>query len=261
MLDFRAWIIAGLILLTAAGAYVIWITRPRAVYSARSLSASGNHANSPVQPLAQNLTKSLHVEGCKEDFIVSPGELVEPTAVPGAALEQFRNLYGLETKREAPNVWQWKQEAFWLTDGDFGPQNPSDFVQISMNTGHIVETLDGIELGLDSFGTIFRKMQDKKVEIHERIERTESHWMLIVTMYSACGRKYRSEYTRTIPSDPEVDRQIAPLALTNAGANGQTGQAGLWRSDVFMNKVAYDYAMKPSGGTDNSTAGTPSEHD
>jgi len=61
MLDFRAWIIAGLILLSAAGAYVIWITRPRAVYHARSLSASGHHADSPSKPA----TTSLHVEGCK----------------------------------------------------------------------------------------------------------------------------------------------------------------------------------------------------
>jgi hypothetical protein len=250
MLDFRAWIIAGLILLSAAGAYVIWITRPRAVYTARSLSASGRPANSPSQPV----TKSLHVEGCQEDFIVSPGELIEPTVVPGAPLEQFRNTYGTETKRQAPGVWQWKQEAFWLTDGDFGPQNPSDFVQISMNTNHVVETLDGIELGLDSFGTIFRKMQDKKVEIHERIVRSEGKWTFIVTMYSACGHKFRSEYTRSIPSDSQVDRQIAPIT----GANGQTG---LWRSDVFMNKVVYDYAMKPSGGTNNSNEGSPSEHD
>ncbi len=69
-----------------------------------------------------------------------------------------------------------------------------------------------------------------------------------------CQCNFRSEYTRSIPSDPLVDQQISPLPATN-------GQPGLWRSDVFMNKVAYDYAMKPSGGTDNSTEGTPSEHD
>jgi hypothetical protein len=250
MLDSRAWIIAGLILLSLAGAYVIWITRPRAVYTARSLSASGRRSDSPSQPV----TKSLHVEGCKEDFIVSPGELVAPTVVPGAPLDQFRSTYGAETKRQRPGVWQWKQEAFWLTDGYFGPQNPSNFVQISMNSSHVIETLDGVELGLDSFGTIFRKMQDKKVEIHERIAHGDGNWTLIVTMYSACGRNFRSEYTRSIPSDPQVDRQIAPLA----GADGQTG---LWRSDVFMNKVVYDYAMKPSSGTNNSSEGSPSEHD
>ena len=251
MLDFRAWIVAGLILLTAAAAYVIWITRPRAVYTARSLSASGHHANSSVQPSTK---KTLHVEGCNEDFIVSPGELVEPTVVAGASLEQFRTAYGPETKRQTPGIFQWKQEAFWLTDGDFGPQNPSDFVKINMNSQHVVETLDGIELGLDSFGTIFRKMQDKKVEIHERIAHGDGKWTFIVTMYSACGRKFRSEYTRTIPTDPQVDRQISPVPAAN-------GQPGLWRSNVFMNKVGYDYAMKPSGGTDISTEGTPSEHD
>jgi hypothetical protein len=251
MLDLRAWIIAGLILLSLAGAYVIWITRPRAVYTARSLSAPGRHPNSPSQPA----TKSLHVEGCKEDFIVSPGELVEPTVVPGAPLEQFRTTYGTETKRQSPGVWQWKQDEFLLTAGDYGPQNAADFVQISMNSQHIVETLDGIELGLDSFGTIFRKMQDKKVEIHERIAHGDNNWTFIVTMYSACGHKFRSEYTRTIPSDPETDRKIANLA---PAANGQPSP---WRSDVFMNKVVYDYSMKPSSGTNNSNEGSPSEHD
>jgi len=250
MLDYRAWIISGLILLTVAGAYVIWITRPRAVYSARSLTGPRRPANAPAQPV----TKSLHVEGCKEDFIVSPGELVEPTVVPGASLDQFRTAYGPETSEQTPGLRVWKQEEFWLADGDFGPQSSSDFVQISMNTGHIVETLDGVELGLDSFGTIFRKMQDRKVEIHERIARSEDKWTFIVTMFSACGHKFRSEYTRSIPSDPLVDRQIAPVP----GADGRTG---LLRSDVFMNKVVYDYAIKPSGGSNISNEGSPSEHE
>jgi len=258
MLDYRAWIISGVILLTAAGAYVVWITRPRAVYSARSLTGPRRPANPPPP-----VTKSLHVEGCKEDFIVSPGELVEPTVVPGASLDQFRTAYGPETKQESPGLRLWKQEEFWLADGDFGTQNLSDFVQISMNTGHIVETLDGVELGLDSFGTIFRKMQDRKVEIHERIMRSEDKWTYIVTMFSACGRKFRSEYTRSIPSDPLVDRQIAPVVGNGAtsGQTGQSGQSGILRSDVFMNKVVYDYSIKPSGGSNISNEGSPSEHD
>jgi hypothetical protein len=71
MLDYRAWIIAACLLLTAAGAYLLWLYRPKATYTASSLTATHSEA------------KNLHVEGCREDFIASPGELIEPLAVPG----------------------------------------------------------------------------------------------------------------------------------------------------------------------------------
>lgn len=248
MLDYRAWMIAGAILLTAAGAYVIWITRPRAVLPSRSLSASGHNPNQPI-------TSSLHVEGCNEDFIVKPGELVEPRVVPGASLDQFRSVYGKESKREDKGIRTWDQEAFSLANGDFGAEKPGNFVQLSLNRGHVVETLDGVELGIDSFGTIFRKMRDKKVEVHERIDGGEGNWTLIVSFYSACGHKFRSEYSRMLPGSPDLDKFILPQAAT------VKGQTMPWRSDVFMNKVVYDYTLVPSNGTDESIAGSPSEHD
>src|SRR5580658_1530360 len=97
MLDRRAWIIASLIVLLGAGAYVLWITRPRAKYQARSLSA----AHRPPNQNPNIGTRTLHVEGCAKDFIVNTGELVEPRVVPGAPLERFRNIYGKEAKRES----------------------------------------------------------------------------------------------------------------------------------------------------------------
>jgi len=256
MLDYRAWIIAGLILLTAAGAYVIWITRPRAGYHARSLSAS----NKPANPGAKRVTRSLHVEGCNEDFIVNPGELVEPRVVPGASLEQFRTIYGpeakdKETRHEQLGIFTWNQEAYSLTGSNLSPETPADSVQVALKSGHVLETLDGIEMGIDSFGTIFRKMQDKKVEVHERLVRGEGNWTLIVSMYSACGKKFRSEYWRTLPSTPEIDSFI------NRRAKESDGSPGPWRSDIFMNKVVYDYALVPSYGKDESADGSPSEHD
>ena len=99
-------------------------------------------------------------------------------------------------------------------------------------------------------------MSDRKVEIHERIRHTQDHWVLTLTMYSACGRKFRSEYIRSIPDDPETSR------LINRRVTGGNGQQGLIRSDIFMNKVVYDLAMQPSNGSDDDpTAGEPSEHD
>jgi hypothetical protein len=240
MLDYRAWIIAVSLLLTAAGAYLLWLYRPKATYTARSLTAAHSEA------------KNLHVEGCREDFIASPGELIEPLAVPGDSLDQFRTLYGKEPKRSDDNIHIWDQEAFSLGLSDMG--NDSS-LQISVKGRHVVETLDGVELGLDSFGRIFSKMQDKKVEIHERLLKDDKNWTLIVTLYSACGRKFRSEYIRTLPRDPETDRQITQLPPA-PGID-----PGVLRSDVFMNKVVYDYTMVPSNGSNQSTQGAPSEHD
>jgi hypothetical protein len=252
MLDYRAWIVASVILLSAAGAYVLWIYRPKATYTARSLSAAPPHAESAAKPA----TKSLHVEGCNDDFIVSPGELVEPTVVPGASLDQFRSAYGQESDAKDPGVFTWKTEEYDLRATRPSSASPDSLIQISLNGAHVVETLDGIELGLDSFGTIFRKMSDRKVEIHERIRHTPGHWILTLTMYSSCSRRFRGEYTRSLPDDPETSR------LINRRVTGGNGQIGLIRSDIFMNKVVYDYTLQPSNGSDDDpTAGEPSEHE
>lgn len=251
MLDYRAWIIAGIIALTAAGAYVIWITRPRAGYHARSLSA----ANHPADQPKQRQTRSLHVDGCNEDFIVNPGELVEPRAVPGASLDQFHAIYGKENKPNSPDSLTWNREAYSLTTNTSATSPYGDFIQVSLNGGHVLETLDGIEMGIDSFGTIFRKMQDKKVEVHERLIHGDNNWTLIVSMYSACSRRFRSQYSRTFLSSPEIDKFV------NRRIKQPDGSLGPWRSDIFMNKVVYDYTMLPSNGHNDATDGSRSEHD
>lgn len=258
MLDRRAWIITCVIVILSAVAYVIWIARPRAQYNARSLSASSHPASQTDksgQP-AQPITKSLHVDGCKEDFIVSPGEVVEPRVVPGASLEQFRSAYGPEKlDKKNPDALVWKTDEFELLTNKTAAGEPGNLLQMSLNSGHIVETLDGIELGLDSFGTVFRKMRDRKVEIHQRIRREGDYWILTVSIFSACGHKFRSEYFRRLPSDPETDE------LINRRETGSDGKPGPLRSDIFMNKVVYDYKLEASDGKDDSTAGEPAERD
>jgi hypothetical protein len=251
MLDYRAWIVACVLLLSAAGAYLLWIYRPKATYNARSLSAGAHPSDTATKPV----TKSLHVDGCRQDFIVSPGELVEPTVVPGAPIEQFRKAYGKESDGNDPGVLVWKTEEFDLLATPAGTANPESLIQIGLNGAHVVETLDGVELGLDSFGTVFRKMGDRKVEMHERIRRNGDRWILTVSMYSSCGRKFRSEYFRSIPASPEID------GLINRRVSGGNGQTGLLRSDIFINKVAYDYILETANGSDDApSAGEPSEH-
>ncbi len=248
MLDKRAWIITGILVVLALGAYTAWLKRTRDYYQARSLSAAQHH----VQAAAK--TTTLHVEGCREDFIVSPGEVVEPRMAPGASLEDFRSIYGDPSSQEG-SAASWKADPFTLTIEPAKPGRPGASVEIAMNGGHVVETLDGIELGLDSFGTILHKMRDRKIEVHQRIRPAGDEWVLTVSMFSACGRRFRSEYSRSIPSDPRTD------SLINRRASGSSGQPRPLRSDIFMNKVSYNFALRESQGTDDSNAGESAEHE
>jgi hypothetical protein len=247
MLDKRAWIITGFLVLVAAGCYATWLHRARAYYNARSLSAARRHTDAAPK------TKTLHVEGCREDFIISPGEIVEPRIAPGATIDQFRSLYGEESKEDS-GIFTWITDPFELKLAQPNSGDTDTAIQIALNGGHVVETLDGVALGLDSFGTILRKMQDRKIEVHERILRNGDNWILTVSMYSACGRKFRSEYFRSVPSDPRTD------SLINRRVIESNGQPGPLRSDIFMNKVSYDYILKTSDGKDDSQDGEPAEH-
>jgi len=232
---------ALLIVLGIAGGYVYWSHRARVAYTARSLSA-------PSQP-AKPQTRQLHIDGCHDDFTVKMGELVEPRVVPGAPLEEFRKIYGKETRRDKDGAVVWDPNPYTLT----AVQKPAA-IHLSLELGHVVQTLDGIELGIDSFGTVLRKMRDRGVETHERIERTPKGWTLIVSFYSNCSRNYRSEYSRTLQTTPELEKQIPPLPTK---LDGQIEGPHLYRSDVFMNKVVSEYSLVPSEGKDDSDQGQP----
>jgi hypothetical protein len=103
-------------------------------------------------------------------------------------------------------------------------------------------------------------MQDKKIEAHERMIAGNGSVTLIVSFYSACGRRFRSQYSRTFPDSPEIEKLIAPRPLGNGGPSNSANTPPPWRSDVFMNKVVYDYSLVSSNGRDDSAEGSPSEH-
>jgi hypothetical protein len=253
-----AWSVAAVVILGAIGTYLVYERRSRAVMAARSLSASGHAANLPASPV----TRTLHVEGCNKDFLVKVGELVEPRVVPDAPLDAFRSVYGKEDKRTS-GILAWDKNAFLLTEDQPGPASsgqgiPGDSLHLDLDQGHVVETLDGIDLGIDTFAAIFHKMRDRQAEIRERLDHSGGKWTLIVSVYSDCGHKYRSEYSRTLDATPELDKLIAPRP---AVPGSQTPPSGLPRSDVFMNKIATGFTMTPSNGQIESPKGTPSEHD
>jgi hypothetical protein len=261
-----AWTAAIVLIAAAAGGYLIWIHRTRAGYHARSLSASNRPPEAPPDK-----TRNLHVDGCDKDFLVKIGELVEPRAIPGATLQAFEEVYGKPSKRGKPGIQIWDTEPFSLAEGVLSG-TPADttqppFVLISLNQGHVVQTLDDVELGIDSFASIFRKARDRNIEIHERIQHNISRtgesagasWTLTVSFDSSCGRRFRSEYSRTLAATPEIDREINPPP---SKSDGQIAvQQAPYRSSVFMNKLVSEYTMVLSNGQSDSKAGSPSEHE
>jgi hypothetical protein len=178
--------------------------------------------------------------------------LVVPQVVPGASLGEAQRIYGKESKKDANGTVVWDKDAFTLTDEATETGDRAGKVGVLLHQGHVVETLDGVELGIDSFGRILSKMRDRQIEVRQRMLHDDGNWTLIVSMYSACGRNFRSEYTRTIPGGADVDRLIAPVARPD-------GHSGPFRSDVFMNKVVSEYALVLSNGSNVGAAGMEAE--
>jgi hypothetical protein len=246
-----SWILAILFFVLGGTAYLIWRTRPRAVIAPLK-NAAEKPAHSNNQP--QNL-HPLHVDGCNRDFMVRPGEVLEPRVLPGATPEQFRAVYGKESTHDKNGPLTWDLYPYSFTDSNFGPASHSNFISVDMNPGHVLKTLDGVELGIDTFGTILQRAKDGHVPVHETIAHTDGKWILTLSLYSACNRKFRSEYHWTIDGSPEVDKQIVP---PNTGTPAPDAP---WRSDIFMNKFVSNFDLEMANGTDQSGEGHASMHD
>jgi hypothetical protein len=255
MVQTRAWIAVFVILLLGVGGYVIWLNLPHTAVANKNLNVVGRR---PAQPDSSK-KKSLHVEGCNEDFSVAIGEIVEPRVVPGSSIEQFRSIYGKETTRDKLGNLTWVQYPYSLTAIDSNQDSSAKYVGVAVNQGHVVETLDGMELGIDTFTSIFRKMRDKKIDVQERIDHSGGYWIYTIALYSACGHKYRSEYTRTLPANAEMDKQMS--ALMAAQPSNLAGQPAPQLMNPFMNKVVYDYNLAISNGSDQPAPAKPSIHD
>ncbi len=230
-MDRKALIASVTVVACLLAAALVWQARIETNGASRSLTAA------PPQPAqaARPETHPLHVDGCSQDFVVKVGELIEPRVTPGASLTQLRAIYGPEakTRQAAPNLATWTPRPYTLTAWS----GPSPAIHIALNIGHVVETLDGIELGIDSFASIRHKMRDKKVEIDEQVTGDGQHWTLTTTLVSACNRHLVSQYSRTLDASDEVNRAVAPLP-------GPDGKPGPLRPDVFLNKVVYEYTLK-----------------
>ncbi len=235
----RALLITLAILAAALGGYLYWLHRTHAYMHVRSLSAA------PTRHDGQTKTRMLVVPGCERSFLVKVGELVEPEITPATtlsaepdALRAATLLYGKPTHEHHPEMLVWKQDAFTLAEPlareSIAASALSGSLELTINTGHVVQTLDDIELGIDSFNAIRTKMRDRNLPVSDQLVHGKDFWTYRLTIPSSCGPKWSSTYTRTLPETPELDAQILPPA----GAADHAPRAA-----AFFNKLATKYTL------------------
>lgn len=220
----RALLITFAILATALGGYLYWLHRAHAYIHVRSLTAAPPHRQAPAK------TRILIVPGCERSFLVKVGELVEPQITPPAALAQANRLYGKPARK--PHALIWEPDAFTLTEPLLGTSSAS--LHLALHIGHVVQTLDDIELGIDSFNAIRAKMRDRNLPVTDKLVHGNHAWTYQLTIPSSCGAEWSSTYARTLPETPELDAQILPPANSPDPSP---------RPAAFFNKLAMDYTL------------------
>lgn len=220
----RALLITFAILAAALGGYLYWLHRAHAYMHVRSLTAAPPHREAHAK------TRILIVPGCERSFLVKVGELVEPQITPSTALAQANQLYGKPARKSHSLIWE--QDAFTLTEPLTG--TTPDRLQLALQIGHVVQTLDDIELGIDSFNAIRAKMRDRNLPVSDELVHGNHDWTYRLTIPSSCGARWSSTYARTLPETPELDAQILPPANSPDPSP---------RPAAFFNKIAMDYTL------------------
>ncbi len=219
----RALLITVAILAGALGGYLYWLHRAHAYIHVRSLTAP------PTRQAVAPRTRILLVPGCERSFLVKVGELVEPEITPSAtpeALATATRLYGRPTHKSHSLIWS--QNAFTLTEP------AADRLRLTLETGHVVQTLDDIELGIDSFNAIRAKMRDRNLPVSDALVHGPHTWTYQLTIPSSCGANWSSSYSRTLPETPDLDAQILPSANSPNPAP---------RAAAFLNRIATEYTL------------------
>lgn len=248
----RGWFITLSALAVVAGTwspFAIALQSP-AVPTSRNPS-SQNVSGTPVASATGETHGWLE---CDANSHIEQGKQIEPRATQDQPVSKFREIYGKESKRDRLGPLTWNLRGYSLTDGYFNSSKLSEFVSITVKPGNALKTIDGIELGVDTFATVLKKLQARGIEVHESMDGPEGNWMLFVSFYSPCNRKFRAEYSWIIPGGPNVDRQIIP------DLKGSASQPVIWRSDIFLDRVAYNYSLQMSHGSDLALGSQLSTH-
>ncbi len=217
----KALTIGAIVATIATGVFLFW-RHPQ-------MPASISKQAFAVPPIS---TKNVHIQGCDNEFADSK---VEPRVLPGATLDEIREIYGNETKKEDYGGYTWNLSGFTLQTFPLEKTDKQTDFLIVTNQDHKVATLDGIVLGKDTFASILKAAKARGIQVHERMDGPEGNWALYVSFPSACSGKFISEYSWMIPGSTEVNKQIIP--------DPDNGSAP-WRSDIFLDKIAVKYTVE-----------------
>lgn len=248
----QVWIIGFSVLAVIVGAWAHFSNAPKSpAVDTLSNPISQTEERKPVTATPRNNSDS---PGCDANSHIELGKQIEPRATPDQPVSAFRKVYGKESKRNEFGPLTWNFPGYSITDGYFNKSKASDFVSISVRPSHTLSTVDGVELGVDTFATVLKKLRAKGIEVEESMDGPEGNWMLYVSFSSPCSRNFRGDYSWFMAGSPKTDRQIIPEM------KGSVYQSPTWRSDVFLNKVVYDYTLSRSNGNDIPVGNQPSTH-
>jgi len=189
--------------------------------------------------------RSVHVNGCDADIQVPAGDSVEPRVVPGYGWAGAEAIYGSDFRKESL-ARSWKKDTYTITIDDYnnGTTGP---LTIEAVEGRTVETIDGISLGHDTFGSLVQILSQHGIVFRERLHDADGMWLLSVSFQSACGRGFVSEYDWTLTGNDLVNRSI--------------GEGSRLNSRIFLKEIASRYSLAPEAGYYDKLGGIPSTHD
>lgn len=171
---------------------------------------------------------------------------MEPRVLPGVSIEAIRKVYGPESEKKDYG-YIWNMDDYSLNDFDYGNGKGTGSILLSVKTGHLIATPDGIELGKDTFATFLQKMKDRGIEVDERLADEDMIWVLHVSFPATCGSKFRSEYAWFMDDNSATDKAI--------------GEDTPLHSSIFLDKIVYSYGLDNADIHSEELEGQPATHE
>ncbi len=243
----RARIVFAIIFIfvCAAGAEVLW--KKLHHQTSVTFTTEAHTSNSaPKAMLSSQPVPNIRIEGCAAFIQPPPGEKLEPRLMLGASINDFRRIYGKESKHDG-NHLEWDNDDFHLHDFDYSKGAKSGTILLESQPDHSVATPDGIVLERDTYQDLLRKMKDRGVEVTERLADEDMVWVLTVSFPNTCDPKLRSKYVWMTNDTEKTDAEI--------------GNDLPFHSKIFLNQVVNSYSIETYKNGDEILDGPQATHE
>lgn len=238
-------VIVILVLACAAGGVAVWMKSQNQTSLPVVTNTTHTSIAAPKPASLSQSAPSIHIEGCQAYIQPPLGEKMEPRLMPGASIDDFRRIYGHESKHDG-NDWQWDKDDFYLYDFDYAKGAKSGSILLESNSGHFLATPDGIVLGRDTYQDLLRKMKDRGVEVTERLADEDMVWVLTVSFPSTCNPNLRSKYVWMTNDTEKTDEEI--------------GNDPPFNSKIFLDQVVNSYSIETYTNGDEILDGPQATH-